>query len=146
MDNFCIPTRRGDCGEFPAEVLLPFRNETVPDGCFFLHAAIVDSDDSSRVKLKTLLHLRQLSMPFPDRRNIFEILITARLMGGFGSGIIFILVPIYMKELRGEQHNNRIVDLLITLFGFGIFIQYFIGELHLFRVFIMAGGFMAFER
>jgi hypothetical protein len=43
-----------------------------------------------------------------------------------------------MKELRGEQHNNRIVDLLITLFGFGIFIQYFIGELHLFRVFIMS--------
>jgi hypothetical protein len=66
-------------------------------------------------------------------------------MGGFGSGIVFILVPIYMKELRGEQHNSRIVDLLITLFGFGIFIQYFIGEVHLFLIIYYGCEFITFK-
>lgn len=62
-------------------------------------------------------------------RNQFEVLICARLMGGLGSGIIFILVPIYMKELMGAKYNGNIVDLLITMFGLGIFSQYLIGEL-----------------
>jgi uncharacterized membrane protein (DUF485 family) len=55
-------------------------------------------------------------------------MVGARVIGGFGSGIIFILVPIYMKELMGAKYNGNIVDLLITQFGFGIFIHYFIGE------------------
>lgn len=49
-------------------------------------------------------------------------------MAGLGSGIIFILVPVYMKELMGAKYNGNIVDLLITQFGLGIFSQYFIGE------------------
>jgi MFS transporter, SP family, arabinose:H+ symporter len=61
-------------------------------------------------------------------RNDFLTLIAARIIGGFGSGIIFILVPVYMKELRGAKYNGNIVDLLITQFGLGIFSQYFIGE------------------
>jgi MFS family permease len=65
------------------------------------------------------------SLPFSNK---LEILICARILGGFGSGIIFILVPIYMKELMGAKYNGNIVDLLITQFGLGIFSQYFIGE------------------
>lgn len=61
--------------------------------------------------------------------NKFGVLFFSRIIGGFGSGVIFILVPIYMKELYiGENYNGNIVDLLITQFGFGIFSQYFIGE------------------
>lgn len=58
----------------------------------------------------------------------FKVLVTARIIGGFGSGITFILVPIYMKELMGAKFNGKIVDLLITQFGIGIFSQYFIGK------------------
>lgn len=61
-------------------------------------------------------------------RDTFRILFCARFIGGFGSGVIFILVPIYMKELVGAKYNGNIVDLLITQFGLGIFTQYFIGE------------------
>lgn len=63
-------------------------------------------------------------------RNQFGILVLARITGGLGSGIIFILVPNYMKELMGAKYNGNIVDLLITQFGLGIFTQYFIGELN----------------
>lgn len=66
--------------------------------------------------------------------NTFEALIAARVMGGFGGGIIFILVPGYMKELRGAKYNSNIVDLLITQFGLGIFSQYFIGEFNVFVI------------
>lgn len=31
----------------------------------------------------------------------------------------------------GPQYNGKIVDLLITQFGIGIFLQYFIGEFEL---------------
>lgn len=69
--------------------------------------------------------------------NKFGVLFFSRIVGGFGSGVIFILVPIYMKELYiGENYNGSIVDLLITQFGFGIFSQYFIGE----YVYATAGG------
>lgn len=61
-------------------------------------------------------------------RNSFEVLLTARILGGLGSGIIFILVPIYMKELVGAKYNEHIVNLLITQFGLGVFSQYLIGE------------------
>ena len=61
-------------------------------------------------------------------RNSFDIFLAARIIGGCGSGIIFILVPVYMKELMGHQINPQIVDILITQFGCGIFIQYFIGK------------------
>ncbi|CRK89024.1 CLUMA_CG002519, isoform A [Clunio marinus] len=58
--------------------------------------------------------------------NKFEALIFARIIGGLGGGIVFILVPLYMKELMGPEYNSKIVELLITLFGLGIFTQYFI--------------------
>lgn len=54
---------------------------------------------------------------------------TSRVFGGFGSGIIFIIAPTYMKELLNlENANNVIVDILITQFGMGICAQYFMGE------------------
>jgi hypothetical protein len=58
----------------------------------------------------------------------FNILLASRLIGGCGSGIIFVILPIYMKEIGGLQYNQLIVDLLTTQFGLGICIQYFIGE------------------
>jgi hypothetical protein len=61
-------------------------------------------------------------------RRTFELLITARILGGLGSGVIFILSGVYLKELMGERYNGIIVDLLITQFGLGILLQYILGE------------------
>lgn len=61
-------------------------------------------------------------------------LMTSRVIGGLGSGIIFIISPTYMKELLNlENSKNVIVDILITQFGLGICIQYFMGELSFFE-------------
>lgn len=59
-------------------------------------------------------------------------LMTSRVIGGLGSGIIFIISPTYMKELLNlENSKNVIVDILITQFGLGICIMYFMGEFEL---------------
>lgn len=50
------------------------------------------------------------------------------MIGGFGSGIILIVVPVYMKEIGGNIFNTAMVDLLIVQFGLGIFIQYLLGK------------------
>ncbi|KAG5670319.1 hypothetical protein PVAND_000595 [Polypedilum vanderplanki] len=60
--------------------------------------------------------------------NNFNILFSSRLIGGCGSGIIFVIMPIYMKEIGGSQYKTLIVDLLTTQFGLGICIQYLMGE------------------
>jgi MFS family permease len=57
-------------------------------------------------------------------------LITARIIGGLGSGVIFILSGVYLKELMGERYNGIIVDLLITQFGLGILLQYILGKFY----------------
>lgn len=81
---------------------------------------------NSNVKLTLPLSLVYLlSLPFS---KTFELLITARFVGGLGSGVIFILSGVYLKELMGARYNRRIVDLLITQFGLGIFLQYLLGE------------------
>ncbi len=56
-------------------------------------------------------------------------MMASRVLGGFGSGIIFIVVPTYMSELLSFKYScNVIADILITQFGLGICIQYFMGE------------------
>lgn len=84
---------------------------------------------------KVLMLTASLSMmlswilPIFYAEQSFSILFTTRILGGFGSGIILVLVPVYMKEIGGLIFNTTMVDLLIFQFGMGIFLQYFLDSL-----------------
>lgn len=68
-------------------------------------------------------------------------MVMSRTIGGFGCGIIFVLLPTYMKELLNLQNSsNEIVDILITQFGLGICMQYFLGECFLLKNVYMCVG------
>lgn len=63
----------------------------------------------------------------------FKMLMASRVIGGLGCGMIFTLLPTYMKELLNiKNSSSEIVDILITQFGLGICLQYFMGEFHQF--------------
>jgi hypothetical protein len=62
-------------------------------------------------------------------RGDFIVMMTSRILGGMGCGILFIILPTYMKELLNMQNGSAvIVDILITQFGVGISLPYFFGE------------------
>lgn len=71
---------------------------------------------------------------FRFRNNLsdFNLLLASRIVGGLGCGIIFILSPAFLKEILGVQDsgNDHVVEILITQFGLGICLQYFLGEFH----------------
>lgn len=77
------------------------------------------------IAFRNLLILKRSSN---DLSN-FKMLMASRVIGGLGCGMIFILLPAYMKELLNVQNSSsEIVDILITQFGLGICCQYFMGE------------------
>lgn len=56
----------------------------------------------------------------------FKMLMASRVIGGLGCGMIFTLLPTYMKELLNiKNSSSEIVDILITQFGLGICLQMF---------------------
>lgn len=133
VDHLGVPARRGDCIAPALQMLLLDWHQVLAAWGIVADNPVLDADDLFRVS-SNFHQIRKARLKIPSnsshlfRRNELEILIYARFLGGFGSGIIFILVPIYMKELMGAKYNGNIVDLLITQFGLGIFSQYFIGE------------------
>jgi MFS family permease len=127
MDYFGISARRGDCLTYSLSFLLLARHKDL-DAFGRIHdSLIVVTSFAFWVNIMIFLSIAQLINLLC--RGDFIMMMTSRILGGMGCGILFIILPSYMKELLNMQSaSSIIVDILITQFGVGISLPYFFGE------------------
>jgi MFS family permease len=59
--------------------------------------------------------------------NFHNILIS-RVVAGFGMGILYLLIPVYLHELTSNEYKLMAENILSVAFAFGILFQYSVGE------------------